>query len=60
MDGTVMLFARLDGRTVYVVRTMNIKVERGGVRQTLFSTLCVRYLRPAVAGILEMAWKARA
>lgn len=35
--------------------TMDIKVERGVQRQTLFKKLCGRYLRRAVVGILRVA-----
>lgn len=49
--------ARLDAGTECVVKTMHTDVERGGQRQTLFTTLYERSLRRAVAAILKMAWK---
>lgn len=51
---TVMHVGRFDAWTGSVGRTVNAEVARSRQEKTLLSTLCKRYLRSAVAGILKV------
>lgn len=54
VGGRELLLARLDAWSGRAVTTVDTKLERGGRRQTFFSTLYGRCLRDAVAGTLKV------
>lgn len=56
-DGTVLHLVRPDALNACVVATMDTEEGRSVQGQMLFKTLCGRYLRRAVAGILRVAWE---